>query len=342
MATTAARVGMIFDTEFNSAAQVSSGQCVDAAILAEHKGFGCVWKGESNSRDPMVLLAAMAARTRRIALGTAVDHLFGRTPVSLAIQAATMNDLSGGRLILGLGVANPTIAGWHGQRYEKPLRQMREYVDILRATYAGRRVDYAGEYFQSSGFKLAFDPPPHPLRIWIAALGPQMSRLAGRISDGIIINLANPAMIREIVQRFREGARDAGRDAAALDVVSKVRVSINEDLDQARSTLKKVLTFYVLAHGYRELLSKMGWGRVVQAAQEAYRQGGFRAARQQIPNEMLEDVPMVAATNLDGLSQRLAGYREAGSTRCVVACVVSGEDVWKEITTFLEMIPISR
>src|SRR5262245_31216329 len=240
---------LILDTEFNSAAQVPARQCLEGAMLAERRGFGCVWKGESNSRDPIVLLSAMAARTTRLELGTAIYHMFGRSPVSLGIQAATFNDLSQGRLILGLGIANPTIAGWHGYEFDRPVRQLREYIDVIRRVYSGDRTEYSGDFYRISGFKLAFEPPPYRLRIWLAALGPQMTRLAGRVSDGIVINLASPPMIKEIVAGFRDAALEAGRDPDQPQLVSKLRVSIHPDIDQARRALKKVLTFYTLAYG---------------------------------------------------------------------------------------------
>ena len=327
---------MIIDTEFNSAAQVPARECLEGAELAERLGFGCVWTGESNSRDPLVLLSAMAARTSRIELGTAVYHLFGRSPVTLGIQAATLNDLAEGRLILGLGIANPNIARWHGSDFDRPLRRLREYVDVVRLVYAGSRAEYRGDYYGLDGFRLAFEPPPHPLRVWLAALGPQMTRLAGRISDGIIINLANPAMAREIVDRFRAAAAEAGRDESRLEVVTKLRVSLNPDVSLARAALKKVLTFYSLSYGYQQLLRAMGWGPVVDAVLDAYHTGGFQAARARVPDEMLEDVPMVAASDLGPVRERLRQFEAAGSTRCVVACVVSGDDTWGEIRSFVE------
>ena len=332
---------MILDTEFNSAAQVPARQCLEGAMLAERRGFGCVWKGESNSRDPIVLLSAMAARTTRLELGTAIYHMFGRSPVSLGIQAATFNDLSQGRMILGLGIANPTIAGWHGYEFDRPVRQLREYIDVIRRVYSGDRTEYSGDFYRVSGFKLAFEPPPYRLRVWLAALGPQMTRLAGRVSDGIVINLASPPMIREIVARFRDAALAAARDPDQLQVVSKVRVSIHPDIDQARRALKKVLTFYSLAYGYQTLLGQMGWGSVVESVQRVHRESGFQSAREQIPDEMLESVPTVAATSIDGVKARLAEYEAAGSTRCVVAYVVSGEDTWGEIRTFLDQMDLN-
>jgi len=332
---------MMLDTEFNSAAQVPARECLEGAVLAERRGFGCVWKGESNSRDPIVLLSAMAAQTTRLELGTAIYHMFGRSPVSMGIQAATFNDLSQGRLILGLGIANPTIAGWHGYEFNRPVRQLREYVEVIRRVYSGDRTEYSGDFYRVSGFKLAFEPPPYPLRIWLAALGPQMTRLAGRVSDGIVINLANPPMIRQIVAGFRDAALEAGRDPDQLQVVSKVRVSIHPDIDQARRALKKVLTFYTLAYGYRTLLGRMGWGSVVESVQRAHRQSGFHSAREQIPDEMLESVPTVAATSIDAVTARLAEYQAAGSTRCVVAYVVSGEDTWGEIRAFIDQMDVN-
>ncbi|HUY09475.1 MAG TPA: LLM class flavin-dependent oxidoreductase [Candidatus Dormibacteraeota bacterium] len=329
---------MIIDTEFNSAAQIPSQICIEAATLAEERGFGCIWKGESNSRDPMVLLSAMAMATSKVHLGTAIYHVYGRSPVSLAMQAATLNELSGNRLILGLGIANPVIAGWHGDTYEKPLRGLREYIEILRAAYSGERVpDFQGMYHSTRGaFRLAFTPPSEPLRLWIAGLGPQMARLAGKLSDGIIINLANPKMIRQVVADFRAGAREAGRDPDRLDVVSKVRVALADDPQQAYWTLKKVLTFYSLQSGYSDMLAKMGWGEVVDQVQAAHREEGFTAARRLIPDAMVDDVPMYAARDLERLPAKIAEYAEAGATRCVVAYVPVGDDLRGELRTFLD------
>lgn len=327
---------MVIDTEFNSAAQVPVRECVEGAVLAESRGFGCIWKGESNSRDPFVILSAMAAHTQRVQLGTAVYHIFGRSPVTLGLQSATLNEYANGRLILGLGVGNPTIAEWHGSEFDRPLRRLREYVEVVRLTYSGARVDYAGDYERVRGFKLAFEPPPHPLRIWIAALGPQMTRMAGRIGEGILVNMANPEMLRKIVAAFHAGAVEAGKEPGQLDVVAKVRVSINPDVTKARDALKKVATFYTLSYGYRDMLSRMGLGTVVEAVATAYKDGGFKAARAQIPDEMIDRIPMVAATSMDEVKARLRAYEEGGATRCVVAYVVSGSDTWGEIRGFVE------
>jgi alkanesulfonate monooxygenase SsuD/methylene tetrahydromethanopterin reductase-like flavin-dependent oxidoreductase (luciferase family) len=327
---------VLIDTEFNSAAQVPAKICVDAAQLAEARGFGCVWKGESNSRDPMVLLTAYAARTTRLEVGTAIYHVYGRSPVTLGIQAATLNEYSDGRLILGLGVANETIAAWHGDTYDRPLRRIREYVEIVRATYAGERVAHEGEFYSSrSGFKLAFEPPPYPLRIWLAALGERMARLAGTISDGVLINMADPARVRQIVEWAHDGARSAGRDPSGLEVVPKLRVALHEDPAEARRALKKVLTFYALQNGYGQMLTEMGLGEEVEAIRSAYKSDGFAAARKAVPDALLEGVPMYAGSSLDGLAERLSEFERAGATRINLAYVPCSADLWGEIRGFL-------
>jgi alkanesulfonate monooxygenase SsuD/methylene tetrahydromethanopterin reductase-like flavin-dependent oxidoreductase (luciferase family) len=293
----------------------------------------------------MVLLSAMAARTERVNLGTAIYHVYGRSPISLALQAATLNEFSGGRLILGLGVANPIIAGWHGEEFNHPLSRMKEYLELLRAAYSGEKVqDHDGKYFSSrNGFKMAFRPPDHPLRIWIAGLGPQMSRMAGAVSDGLMVNMANPPMIREIVENFYAGARDAGRDPSDFQVVSKVRVSLHEDPAVARNALKKVLTFYSLQQGYSAMLCQMGWTDVVEKVKETHRSEGFAAARRLIPDEMVNDVPMYADSDLSRLPAKLAEYERAGSTRCVVAYVPTDDTKqWPEIEHYLKSASFAR
>ena len=263
--------------------------------------------------------------------------MYGRSPVTLGIQAATLNEYSDGRLILGLGVANGTIAAWHGDVYDRPLRRIREYIEITRATYAGERVEYEGDRYSSTkGFRLAFEPPSHPLRIWLAALGEKMARLAGRIADGVVINMANPERVRQIVAWCHEGSVAAGRDPSLFQVVAKVRVARSDDEAVARRALKKVLTFYALQNGYAQMLGDMGFSVDVERIRGAYASHGFRAAREQVTDELLAGVPMYGGATFDGLTEWLRPYAEAGATRMIAAYVPSGDDLWSELQSFLD------
>ena len=145
---------MIYDVEFNSAGQVPSAGILEAAKVADEKGFGTVWKGESNSRDPIALLPAIAAVTKKIRLGTAVVHIYARTPVEAGIYSATMDELSNGRFVLGLGVANETLASWHGLKSGHPLKRAEEYIGVVRKVFAAESLQSMGEYFSSENFRL--------------------------------------------------------------------------------------------------------------------------------------------------------------------------------------------
>ena len=164
---------MVYDIELNSAAHYPVAGIVDLSPLIEQAGFGAFWKGESNSTDPLILLSAIAARTKKLKLGTAIYHIYGRSAVTLGIQSATLQDLSGGRLLLGLGVANKTIASWHDGVFDRPLRRAREYIDIVRKTAAGERVEYQGEIYNTGKrFQLSWKPSSSALSrsIWRASV----------------------------------------------------------------------------------------------------------------------------------------------------------------------------
>ncbi|HEY7067481.1 MAG TPA: LLM class flavin-dependent oxidoreductase [Chloroflexota bacterium] len=327
---------MIYDVEFNSSTQYPAPAVVELAELAEARGFAAFWEGEANNMDPVVLLSAIAARTRTLQLGTAIYHVFGRSPVTLGIQAATLNDLSGGRFLLGLGPSNPRIASWHGAAFDRPIRRMREYIEIVQGVERGAKVEYHGETYSTSGFRLSWRPryPASPL--YLAALGPQMLRLTGAIARGVIINMADPPQLRKLVAAVRDGATAAGRNPNAVEIVSKVRCALNPDREAAKVPLRKVLTFYSLADFYRRMLADMGWGAEIEAIYAAYQQGGFSAGMAQVTDRMLAELPMVAASSVDEIRQRVRPYEEAGATRIIMAPVPCTPDVVPEIRAFVE------
>ena len=283
---------MIYDIEINSAAHYPAADVVALVERAEQAGFGAFWKGESNSTDPMVLISAAASRTSTIKLGTAIYHIFGRSPVALGLQAATLQDLSGGRVLLGLGVANKAIAGWHGGVFDRPLRRAREYMEIVRKVVAGERVEYEGEiYSTGKRFQLSWKPRHPDMPVYLAGLGPQMTRLAGRISDGVFINMATPDKIREIADRVQAAAQAVGR--GPVDVIGKVRVSLNPDREVARSKLRQALTFYNIADHYSDMLREQGFVADVDAIQEAFRNGGFKAAMGALTDDYMDRLPVI-------------------------------------------------
>jgi len=328
---------MIYDIEINSAAHYPAAGVIDLVEIAEGVGFGAFWKGESNSTDPLVLISAAAGRTKTIKLGTAIYHIYGRSPVTLGIQSATLQDLSGGRLLLGLGVANKSIAGWHGGVFDRPLKRAREYVEIVRKVAAGERVEYEGEIYQTGKrFQLSWKPSYPNVPIYLAGLGPQMTKLVGKIADGVVINMATPAKIREIAARVREGAREAGRDPSKIEIIAKSRVSLNPDRALVRSRLRQVLTFYNIADHYSDMLRGMGFESEVNAIQAAFQKGGFKAAMAALTDSYMDKLPVVPGTSIGEIKERMIPFFEAGVTRMVIPYVPVTEPVVEDARRFLE------
>ena len=327
---------MKIDIEFNSGAQLPMDAIPDLARLAEAHGFDCAWGGEANNKDPTVMLAAIAAVTTKLKIGSAVYHILGRTPATLALQAAGLDELSRGRFLLGIGSSNPTIAKWHGQALDHPLGRVREYIDITRAALRGEKLSFAGKYFSAQNFKMAFKPSGRTIPLYLAAFGPKMTRLAGEISDGVLINMANPAEIRRIAEEARLGAKQAGKDPARLEIICKVRCSIAHDYAIARDALSHALTYYALADYYRELLGRMGFGAEVEAMRGALKSGGFHAARKLVSDEMFRSLPLIAATSAPEVVSQLKPFVDAGATRIILPYVTASDDMVGEIKSFIQ------
>jgi alkanesulfonate monooxygenase SsuD/methylene tetrahydromethanopterin reductase-like flavin-dependent oxidoreductase (luciferase family) len=328
---------MQIDIEFNSGAQLPMDAIPELARMAEAHGFGCAWGGEANNKDPTVMLSAIAAVTTKIQIGSAVYHILGRTPATLALQAVGLDELSRGRFLLGIGVSNPTIAKWHGLPLDRPLGRMNEYLEIVRRSMNGEKLDFEGKYFSAQAFKLAFKPSGRKIPLYLAAFGPMMSKAAGKWTDGVLINMANPSEVRRIVDQVRQGAKDAGKDPDSMEIICKARCSVAPTYAQAREALSHALTYYALADYYRTLLGRMGFAVEVDAMYAAWKSGGFHAARALVTDRMFEGLPLIPATSVAQIQEKIKAYRDAGVTRMILPYVSATEDVVGEIGNFISV-----
>ena len=199
---------------------------IDAAVRAEAAGFRSAWFPEITFADAFGPATAAALQTQRIRLGTGVVGIWSRSAVTLALQAATLHQLSGGRLLLGLGVqARGYVEGWHGQHYRKPVTAMREFVTILRRLLDGERVTFEGEIFSVRNFQLQMQLPEQRARIYVAANGPKMIQLAGELADGMLGYFHSVEYVRDVVlPNLRIGAERAGRQLEEIDITVRVPV----------------------------------------------------------------------------------------------------------------------
>ncbi|HEY2768453.1 MAG TPA: LLM class flavin-dependent oxidoreductase, partial [Solirubrobacteraceae bacterium] len=212
---------------------ISPGRTIDGAIervrLAESLGYETVYTTHIAGRESLTVVTAYALATREIRVGTGVVPIYTRTPATMAQTAATIDELSGGRLTLGLGVSHrPVVEGWHGQTIDRPVREMREYASIVRAILRGEDPPPSEKW--PTGFHLVgLDPRPQ-LPIYVAALSPAMLRLAGETADGVMLWLCCPSYIRDVViPEVSAGRERAGRTLKGFDVVAAIPSAVVED-----------------------------------------------------------------------------------------------------------------
>ncbi|HEV7460920.1 MAG TPA: LLM class flavin-dependent oxidoreductase [Solirubrobacteraceae bacterium] len=248
---------------------VSSGRSLDRAIervrLAESLGYEAAYTTHIAGRESLTVVTAYALATERIRVGTGVVPIYTRTPATMAQTAATIDELSGGRLNLGLGVSHrPVVEGWHGQTIDKPVAEMREYVAIVRAILRGESPP-AGEKWQT-GFQLGGLDPRPDVRIYVAALMPGMLRLAGEIADGVILWLCNPNYIRDVVvPEVTTGRERAGKTLEGFDVVAAVPAAVTDDPTPAYDAMRRELLTYFGLPFYRAMIERSGFEADVAA-----------------------------------------------------------------------------
>ena len=235
------------------------GTAIERVKLAESLGYESVFVTHIAAREPFTVLTAYAGATERIRLGTGVTPIYARTPVATAQAAATIDEYSGGRMILGLGVSHrPVVEGWYGQEIAKPVREMREYLSAIRAIFRGEDPPPGEKWptgFHFMGYEARGDLP-----IYIAGLSPAMLRLAGELADGVVLWLCEPTYIREVVvPEVTKGREKAGKPLDGFDIVAAVPSAVTDDPDTAREVIRKDLIPYFSLPFYRAMIERSGF-----------------------------------------------------------------------------------
>ncbi|MDQ6811731.1 MAG: LLM class flavin-dependent oxidoreductase, partial [Actinomycetota bacterium] len=241
-----------------------------------------------------------------------------------AMTAATIDRLSGGRMLLGIGSSGPQVAeGWHGQRFAKQLQRTREYVSVIRMALARERVEFHGETLElplpdgpGKALKLTISPVQEQLPIYLAAIGPKNTELAGEIADGWIPTLFSPQHVSELRPLLEQGAARSGRSLEGFDIAPTVSVCVSDDLAGARDTMRPFIALYVGGMGsrkqnfYNQLVSRYGFQADARVIQNLYLEGKREEAMAAIPDALIDTVSLCGPPDL--VRERLAVYRDAG------------------------------
>jgi F420-dependent oxidoreductase-like protein len=304
---------------------------------AERLGYASVWAAEAYGSDAVTVLAWLAGQTERIRLGTAIMQMPARSPAMTAMTAATLDQLSGGRVLLGIGSSGPQVAeGWHGQRFGRQLERTRDYVAVVRMALRRERVEYHGKTLElplpdgpGKALKLTIAPVQERIPIYLAAIGPRNTALAAEIADGWIPILFSPEHVAELRPLLDEGFARAGggKGLAGFDIAPTVSAIVGEDLETARDALRPFLALYVGGMGSREqnfynrLVASYGFEDAARTVQDLYLEGRREEAAAALPGELIDAVSLCGPS--DAVRERLRVYEQAGVGTLMISPVAA-------------------
>jgi F420-dependent oxidoreductase-like protein len=242
-------------------------QILERVKIAEEVGVEAVFTAETWGRDQFSLLTQLALQTEKIKLGTGIAPVFGRSPAVLAMTAATLDELSGGRVILGLGTSGSrVIEHWHGEPFEKPMQRLKEYCEIISLIVSGEKVFYEGEIFKlQRGFRLLFTPVRKHIPIYVASISPKSMEMLGEVADGWMPVYWPKSKFRDGLETVREGQRRAVRPDGGVECAASITVAINDDLEKAKVQAAGPVSWYVTNMGdfYHRMLTRNGFAAEV-------------------------------------------------------------------------------
>lgn len=312
-------------------------QQLELVLEAERLGYDSVWTAEAYGSDAATILAWLAQATSTIKLGSAIFQMPARSAAMTAMTAATIDQLSDGRMLLGIGSSGPQVAeGWHGQRFAKQLQRTREYVDVVRLALSRERVVYEGETLQlplpdgpGKALKLTISPVQDRIPIYIAAIGPKNTTLAAEIADGWLPTLFSPEHVGEFRPLLEEGFARAGNGKSFhdFDIVPTVTVMVSDDLERARDAMRQYVALYVGGMGsrkqnfYNALMRRYGFEQAADTVQELYLAGKKDEAAASLPGELIDTVALVGPA--DVVRERLRVYKQSGVGTLMVSPMAS-------------------
>lgn len=303
---TSPRIGVAFG------GGLTASEIVECVRVAEDLGYESAWMTEGHGGDQFAILAACATATRRIRLGTAISSVFVRSAPTIAMAAATVDQLSGGRFILGLGSSHRVqVAGEHGLAYDRPIPRLRETVEIIRTLLRDGTVAHRGDTVTIERFDLWFTPLRRQIPIYLAGLFPPMLEVCGEIADGVILTWSTLGAAARVAPPVAAGARRAGRPPEAVEIVSLLPCVVSADRREARDLMRpSVATYAGFFPRYNRLMAESGFPEAAAAIKRVWDTGDRAAAARAVPDDLVDAIA-VTGTPAE-CRARIEQYRQAG------------------------------
>lgn len=322
------------------------------AVEAERLGIDSAWTAETWGYDGATPLAYLAAKTSRLRLGTGILQVGARTPALTAMTALALASLSQDRFLLGLGVSGPQVVeGWHGVRFAKPLQRLRETIEIVRQVTRGERLIYQGQIYQlplpgGEGKALTSSVPPRPkLPVYLATLGPKSLQLTGELADGWLGTSFMPEHASMFFDPIAEGARQAGRTLADLDLqVAGGVVAFSDDVESLIAARKPGLAFTLGAMGsqqhnfYNDVYQRAGYAAIALEVQDLWLKKQREAAVARVPDDLVLKTNLIGTESM--VRERLRIYRRAGVTTLQVQ--PDGQTLEQRLATLARLVELVK
>ena len=284
------------------------------AQLAEDLGYESIWIPEGWAYEQFQLLTEIALATKTLKLGTGITNVFSRSPGLLAMSAATLDEISGGRVILGLGTSGKVVVeNFHGLPYQKPLTRLRETIGVLRALWRGDRLSpELTTLFDARHFKLEMTPVRPEIPVYVASLQEKAIRDVGRVADGWIPTFWPYRHLEDGIAVLEAGKREAGRAGAHIEVAAFLGVVPIDDVDAARAMLRPLVSFYIGGMGtyYHALFCRYGFRENADLVRELYQAGDRKQAAAAVSGDLLDAIAICGPA--DHCRERLAEWRAHG------------------------------
>lgn len=309
---------------------------VALAQEADRLGYHSVWTAEAYGSDAVTTLTWVAAKTEHIKVGTAIMQMTARVPAMTAMTAATLDLLTGGRMLLGIGASGPQVVeGWHGVPYGKPLTRAREYVEIIRTILKREKpLEFHGEYYDipckgGSGLGKPLKLITHPLRsdipIYLAAIGPKNIALAAEIADGWLPFLISPERMKIYREWLDEGFSRAGggKDLSKFDIAPSVQIALGDDVAACRDKVKPFIALYVGGMGAREknfyfnLVCRYGYEEAAHKIQDLFLSGRKAEAIAAVPDELVDEIALCGPR--ERIAERVKAWQASDITTLICA-----------------------
>jgi F420-dependent oxidoreductase-like protein len=328
------KLGILLRTE------AGVGLDMNLVLEAERLGFDSAWTGEAYGGDAVTPIAWMLARTTRIKGGTGIMQMPARTPACAAMTAMSLQALSGGRFLCGIGPSGPQVVeGWHGQPYGKPQVRTKEYISIIRQVFARKGpLEHRGEHYQipytgpgatglGKPLKSILHPDPN-LKIYTASISPAGLRTAGEAADGVLPFLMSPEKANQIVAPVQEGMTRSGKALADFDIAPYVRIRMDDDIDACRNAIRPQLAFYIGGMGarnknfYNDLVKRMGYEAAAAEIQNLFLAGKREAAAAALPDALIDETSLVGPK--ERIRDRLQAWKAIAKEHKVGTLLLGG------------------